>query len=148
MRNGEPDLVDFTIVRGDIPVKSVDAAYMISKEEGIGYIMINKFAETTFAEMLTSLADLSSKGMKKLIIDMRSNTGGYLGAAIQMANQFLPKNDLIVYTQGAHSPIAKQYADGRGLYQNIPLVVMIDESSASAAEVFGRRGIHRSHPGQ
>ena len=136
MRNGEPDLVDFTIVRGDIPVKSVDAAYMISKEEGIGYIMINKFAETTFAEMLTSLADLSSKGMKKLIIDMRSNTGGYLGAAIQMANQFLPKNDLIVYTQGAHSPIAKQYADGRGLYQNIPLVVMIDESSASAAEVF------------
>ena len=136
MRNGEPDLVDFTIVRGDIPVKSVDAAYMISKEEGIGYIMINKFAETTFAEMLTSLADLSSKGMKKLIIDLRSNTGGYLGAAIQMANQFLPKNDLIVYTQGAHSPIAKQYADGRGLYQNIPLVVMIDESSASAAEVF------------
>ena len=136
MRKGEPGLVDFNIVRGDIPVKSVDAAYMISPEEGIGYIMINKFAETTFAEMLTSLADLSSKGMKKLIIDMRSNTGGYLGAAIQMANQFLPKNDLIVYTQGAHSPIAKQYADGHGHYQTIPLVVMIDESSASAAEVF------------
>ncbi len=135
-RNGEPDLVDFTIVRGDIPVKSVDAAYMISPQEGIGYIMINKFGETTFAEMLTSLADLSSKGMKKLIIDLRSNTGGYLGAAIQMANQFLPKNDLIVYTQGAHSPIAKQYADGHGHYQSIPLVVMIDESSASAAEIF------------
>ena len=135
-RNDEPDLVDFTIVRGDIPVKSVDAAYMISPKDGIGYIMINKFGETTFAEMLTSLADLSSKGMKKLIIDLRSNTGGYLGAAIQMANQFLPKNDLIVYTQGAHNPTAKQYADGRGHYQTIPLVVMIDESSASAAEIF------------
>ncbi len=103
-RNGEPNLVDFSIERGDIPVKSVDAAYMISQKDGIGYIMINKFGETTFAEMLTSLAELSSKGMKKLIIDLRSNTGGYLGAAIQMVNQFLPKNDLIVYTQGAHNP--------------------------------------------
>lgn len=136
LRNGEPNLVDFTIERGDIPVKSVDAAYMISPEDGIGYIMINKFGETTFAEMMVSLAELSSKGMKKLIIDLRSNSGGYLGAAIQMANQFLPKNDLIVYTQGAHSPIAKQYADGHGRYTSIPLVVMIDESSASAAEIF------------
>lgn len=135
-RAGEPDLVDFTIERGDIPVKSVDAAYMISQADGIGYIMINKFGETTFAEMLSSLAELSSKGMKKLIIDLRGNTGGYLGAAIQMANEFLPKNDLIVYTQGAHSPIARQYANGRGHYTDIPLVVMIDESSASAAEIF------------
>ena len=135
-RNDEPNLVDFTIERGDIPVKSVDAAYMISQEDGIGYIMINKFGETTFAEMMVSLAELSSKGMKKLIIDLRSNSGGYLGAAIQMANEFLPKNDLIVYTQGAHNPMAKQFADGRGHYKNIPLVVMIDESSASAAEIF------------
>lgn len=136
LRNGEPGLVDFNIERGDIPVKSVDAAYMISQEDGIGYIMINKFGETTFSEMMVSLAELSSKGMKKLIIDLRSNTGGYLGAAIQMANEFLPKNDLIVYTQGAHSPIAKQYANGHGHYTSIPLVVMIDESSASAAEIF------------
>lgn len=135
-RNGEPNLVDFTIERGDIPVKSVDAAYMISPENGIGYIMINKFGETTFTEMLTSLAELSSKGMKKLIIDMRGNSGGYLGAAIQMANEFLPKNDLIVYTQGAHNPITRQYANGHGHYTSIPLVVMIDESSASAAEIF------------
>ena len=136
MRNGEPGLVDFTIERGDIPVKSVDATYMISEKDGIGYIMINKFGETTFAEMMVSLAELSSKGMKKLIIDLRGNSGGYLGAAIQMANQFLPKNDLIVYTQGAHSPIARQYADGHGRYASIPLVVLIDESSASAAEIF------------
>ena len=136
LRNGEPNLVDFTIERGDIPVKSVDAAYMISPEDGIGYIMINKFGETTFAEMMVSLAELSSKGMKKLIIDLRGNSGGYLGAAIQMANEFLPKNDLIVYTQGAHNPISKQYANGHGHYTSIPLAVMIDESSASAAEIF------------
>ena len=136
MRTGEPDILDFNIERGDIPVKSIDAAYMISPDEGIGYIMINKFGETTFSEMMVSLAELSSKGMKKLIIDLRSNSGGYLGAAIQMVNEFLPKNDLIVYTQGAHNPIAKQYANGHGHYQTIPLVVMIDESSASAAEIF------------
>ncbi len=133
-RNGEPNLVDFTIERGDIPVKSIDAAYMITDETG--YIMINKFGETTFAEMMVSLAELSSKGMKKLIIDLRSNSGGYLGAAIQMVNEFLPKNDLIVYTQGAHNPMTKQFADGRGHYKTLPLVVLIDESSASAAEIF------------
>ena len=136
IRSDEPSIIDFSIVRADIPVKSVDAAYMISPEQGIGYIMINKFGETTFTEMMTSLAELSSKGMKKLIIDLRSNSGGYLGAAIQMANEFLPKNDLIVYTQGAHSPIAKKYANGYGHYTSTPLVVMIDESSASAAEIF------------
>ena len=134
MRNGEPGLVDFTIERGDIPVKSIDAAYMMTDE--IGYIMINKFGETTFQEMMVSLAELTSKGMKKLIIDLRGNSGGYLGAAIQMVNEFLPKNDLIVYTQGAHNPMAKQFADGRGHYKSLPLVVMIDESSASAAEIF------------
>ena len=136
MRSDEPDILEFNIERGDIPVKSVDAAYMISPAEGIGYIMINKFGENTFYEMLTSLAELSSKGMKKLIVDLRGNTGGYLGAAIQMANEFLPKNDLIVYTQGAHNPIAKQYANGHGHYSSIPLAVLIDESSASAAEIF------------
>lgn len=135
-RSGEPEILDFNIERGDIPVKSVDAAYMISPEDGIGYIIINKFGETTFNEMLTSLAELSSKGMKKLIIDLRGNSGGYLGAAIQMANEFLPKNDLIVYTQGAHNPISKTYANGHGHYTKTPIVVMIDESSASAAEIF------------
>ena len=128
--------VVINIERGDIPVKSVDAAYMISKEDGIGYIIINKFGETTLSEMMIGLAELSSKGMRKLIIDLRGNTGGYLGAAIQMANEFLPKNDLIVYTQGAHSPISKTYANGHGHYTSTPIVVLIDESSASAAEIF------------
>ena len=136
IRSDESGILDFNIERGDIPVKSVDASYMISPEDGIGYIMINKFGETTFTEMMTGLAELSSKGMKKLIIDLRGNSGGYLGAAIQMANEFLPKNDLIVYTQGAHNPISKTYANGHGHYSKTPIVVMIDESSASAAEIF------------
>ena len=136
MRTGEPGIIDFNIERGDIPVKSVDAAYMISHSESIGYIMINKFGETTYNEMMTGLAELSSKGMKRLIVDLRGNTGGYLGAAIQMANEFLPKNDLIVYTSGAHSSIARQFANGYGHYTSIPLAVLIDESSASASEIF------------
>lgn len=133
-RTGEPGLIDFEIVRGDIPVKSVDAAYMIDSETG--YIMINKFGENTYFEMLTGLAQLSAKGMKKLIIDLRGNQGGYLGAAIQMANEFLPKNDLIVYTEGVHNPRSKTFANGYGHYRDIPMAVMIDESSASAAEIF------------
>lgn len=134
LRNGENNLIDFTIERGDIPVKSVDAAYMINKE--IGYIFINKFGETTYSEMMTGLAKLSNEGMKKLIVDLRSNTGGYLGAVIQMVNEFLPKGEMIVYTQGAHSPYSAQFANGRGRYQELPLVILIDESTASASEIF------------
>ena len=134
LRNGDDNLIDFTIERGEIPVKSVDAAYMMNKE--IGYIVINKFGETTYTEMMTGLAKLSKEGMKKLIVDLRSNTGGYLGAVIQMVNEFLPKGEMIVYTQGVHSPYAAQYANGRGRYQDLPLVVLIDESSASASEIF------------
>ena len=136
MRAGEPSILDFNIERGDIPVKSVDAAYIIDKTDGTGYIMINKFGETTYMEMVTALAELSSKGMKKLIVDLRGNGGGYLGAAISMANEFLPKNDMIVYTEGAHSQRMQQLANGYGHYTKTPLVVMIDESSASASEIF------------
>jgi carboxyl-terminal processing protease len=134
MRTGEPDLIDFTIERGPIPIKSVDAAYMLTKE--VGYILINKFGETTYSEMMNSLAYLSNEGMKKLVVDLRGNTGGYLGSAIQMVNEFLPKNDMIVYTEGAHSRYAEQRANGYGRYQTIPLVVLIDETSASASEIF------------
>lgn len=134
MRTGEPELIDFTIERGPIPLKSVDASYMITSD--IGYILINKFGETTYTEMMNSLANLKNLGMKKLIVDLRGNTGGYLGTAIQMVNEFLPKNDMIVYTEGAHSRYAEQRANGHGRYQNIPLVVMIDETSASASEIF------------
>ena len=90
----------------------------------------------TYAEMLASLAELSSQGFTNLVIDLRDNTGGYLEKAVQMVNEFLPKNRLIVYTQGRKSPRTNYKSDGRGSYQKIPLVVLINESSASAAEIF------------
>lgn len=135
-REGEKNLLDFTITRAPIPVKSVDAAYIIPGTDHVGYILINKFGENTYKEMLTGLAKLSSQGMKSLIVDLRSNTGGYLIAAILMANEFLPKGDLIVYTEGVHSPRSSQYANGQGQFKDIPLAVLIDESSASASEIF------------
>lgn len=134
MRQGDDGIIDFTIERGPIPVKSVDAAYMIDSETG--YIELNKFGETTYAEVLTGLAKLSSQGCKKLVVDLRSNTGGYMLAAIQIANEFLKKGEMIVYTQGVHSKYEAEYANGRGHYQDMPMVVLIDEGSASASEIF------------
>ena len=124
----------FTIVRGNIPIKSIDATYMINKE--LGYINIKNFGETTYAELLTSLAELEVEGFKGLVIDLRGNGGGYLSAAIQMVNEFLPKNRLIVYTQGRRSRREEYRSDGRGSYQDLPLLVLIDERTASAAEIF------------
>ena len=95
-RQGEKELLHFTIIRGDIPVKSIDATYMLNDK--FGYIKINKFGETTYPEMLISLAKLHQDKCKGIIIDLRGNTGGYMGAAIQMINEFLPKGKLIVYT--------------------------------------------------
>lgn len=133
-RRGEDKLLPFTIVRGDIPVNSVKAAYMINKE--VGYIQIDKFGETTYPEMLTALAKLNQAQFKGVVIDLRGNTGGYMGAAIQMVNEFLPANRLIVYTQGRKSPREEYRSDGRGIYQDLPLVVLVDEGSASASEIF------------
>ena len=134
LRPGDEGIIDFTIERGPIPVKSVDAAYLISDD--IGYIVLNKFGETTYSEMMTGLAKLKNEGCRKLIVDLRGNTGGFLGAAIQIVNEFLPKGRMIVYTQGLHSEYEAEYANGRGLFQNIPMVVLIDEISASASEIF------------
>lgn len=133
-RRGEKELLPFTITRGDIPVNSVKAAYMINKE--VGYIQIDKFGESTYPEMLVALAKLSQANFKGLIIDLRGNTGGYMGAAIQMVNEFLPADRLIVYTQGRKSPREEFRSDGHGSYQNLPLVVLVDEGSASASEIF------------
>ena len=133
-RHGEKAPLSFTIVRGDIPVKSVDAAYMITPE--LGYIKINKFGETTYPEMLLALASFSRQECKGVIIDLRGNTGGYMVAAIQMVNEFLPKGRLIVYTEGRNSPREDYRSDGRGSMQQIPLVVLVDEISASASEIF------------
>lgn len=133
-RPGEKELLHFTVVRGNIPVKSIDAAYMIN--EKVGYVKVNKFGETTYPELLIALAKLAQKNCEGLIIDLRGNTGGYMAAAIQMVNEFLPNNRLIVYTQGRKSPREDYNSNGTGSNQKMPLVVLVDEGSASASEIF------------
>ena len=133
-RPGEKDLLHFTVIRGNIPVKSIDAAYMIN--EKVGYIKVNKFGETTYPELLIALAKLNQKTCEGLIVDLRGNTGGYMAAAIQMVNEFLPNNRLIVYTQGCKSPREDYNSNGTGSNQKMPLVVLVDEGSASASEIF------------
>ena len=134
VRYGHKAVKTFTITRDDIPQKSVSAAYMI--DDSTGYIKIKNFGENTYPEMLVALAELSQEQFRNLIIDLRDNTGGYLTAATQMINEFLPGNRLIVYTEGRKSPRQEYKSDGRGTYQTIPLVVLINESSASASEIF------------
>lgn len=133
-RYGQKAIKYYTITRGDIPQKSISAAYMLN--DNTGYIKIKNFGENTYPELLIALAQLSQEGFSNLIIDLRDNTGGYLKSAVQMANEFLPKNRLIVYTEGRKSPRQDYKSDGRGSYQNIPLVVLINETSASASEIF------------
>lgn len=133
-RAGHKQLLTFRITRGDVPVKTVDAAYMAAP--AVGYIRVSSFGDTTYPEFLAALANLQGEGFEKLIIDLRGNPGGYMETAVQLANEFLPKNSLIVYTQGRKSPRKEYRTDGRGMYQNMPLVVLVDETSASASEIF------------
>lgn len=133
-RDDKKELLDFLIIRGDIPLNSIKASYLINDQ--VGYIKVNTFGRTTHMEMLNSLAVLSHKGMKSLVIDLRGNTGGFMEAAIQVANEFLKKNQLIVYAEGRKYPRSSEYANGNGSFQNLPLVVLIDELSASASEIF------------
>lgn len=133
-RHGTKEQVFFDVVRGDIPNESVVAAYMIDKN--IGYVKIKKFGEQTYAEMLVALARLNIDGMKNLIVDLRGNTGGYMHIAIQMVNEFLPANRLVVYTEGRKSPREEFKSDGRGSFKQLPIVVLMDEASASASEIF------------
>lgn len=133
-RFGHKDVLQFTVTRGDIPQRSIASTYMLDNHTG--YIRIKNFGETTYAELLVSLATLAQQSVDNLIIDLRDNTGGYLDRAVQIANEFLPKNKLIVYTQGRKSPRQEYRSDGHGSYQNIPLVVLINEGSASASEIF------------
>lgn len=133
VRYGSKKQQVYEITRGEVKTKSITATYMI--DENTGYIRIKNFGENTYAEMLVSLAKLSQEGFDNLIIDLRDNTGGYLEAAVQMANEFLTKDRLIVYTEGRKSQRQEYKTDGRGSYQNIPLVILINESSASASEI-------------
>lgn len=134
VRYGQKDVKKITITRADIPQKSITSVYMLDNETG--YIKIKNFGENTYAELLVALAELSQDGFSKLVIDLRDNTGGYLESAVQMIKEFLPKNKLIVYTEGRKSPRVEYRSDGTGSYKNIPLVVLINEGSASASEIF------------
>lgn len=133
-RHGEKELLHFTIIRGDIPVKSIDATYMLNDK--YGYIRIEKFAETTYAEMLIALARLHQENCEGVVIDLRGNTGGYLEVAFQMVNEFLPKDKLIVYTEGRKFPRKNYFSNGTGSSQQMPIIVLLDEWSASASEIF------------
>ena len=133
VRHGVKGITDFTVVRGDIPVVSVDAYYMIN--EKTGYIRVKNFGEQTYAEMLVALAELNIEGMEGLVVDLRGNTGGYMHIAIQMANEFLPKDRLIVYTEGRAARRSEFLAHGTGQMRNGRLVVLVDEYSASASEI-------------
>ncbi|MBQ9636279.1 MAG: S41 family peptidase [Prevotella sp.] len=134
LRYGQKDVKQFTVTRGEIPQRSITSTYML--DANTGYIRIKNFGETTYAELLVALATLAQQDLQHLVIDLRDNTGGYLDRAVQIANEFLPRNKLIVYTQGRRSPRQEYRSDGHGSYQQIPLVVLINEGSASASEIF------------
>lgn len=133
-RFGEKGVKYFVVTRADIETRSISATYMLN--DTTGYIRIKSFGEKTYAEMLASLAKLSQEGFSNLVIDLRDNSGGYLESAVNMIQEFLPKDRLIVYTEGRKSPRREYRSNGRGAYQDIPLVILINEGSASAAEIF------------
>ena len=133
-RATEKKLLDFVVTRDDIPQNTINAAYMLN--EDYGYIEISKFGRTTHVELLNAIAKLNHQGCKGLVIDLRENTGGYLEAAVNMLNEFLPTGKLIVYAEGRCYPRTEQYANGAGSCQTTPLVVLVDEGSASASEIF------------
>lgn len=133
VRAGEKSAKDVPITRGVVPVKTIDAAYMA--DDVTGYIRITSFGENTYAEFLAALAELDQRHMQNLVIDLRGNLGGYMEPAVQIANEFLPANQLIVYTEGRRSPRQDYHSDGRGTYQQMPLFILVDESSASASEI-------------
>ena len=133
VRQGIKDRLKFMVVRDKIPVKSVDATYMIRPT--IGYIRIGNFGATTYSEFLESLEKLRKEGMESLILDLQENGGGYLKAAVDVANEFLQKGDLIVYTEGRKTPRTEYTADGSGIFQKGKVVVLVDGYTASAAEI-------------
>lgn len=134
LRKNNSELLDFDIVRDKIPQFSVDASYMIDSE--IGYIKVNRFTATTYDEFRSALAKLNDQGLQKLILDLTGNPGGYMNMAIQMADEFLPGNPMIVFTKGKEYRYNQEHTAGRtGIFEELPLIVLIDEGSASASEI-------------
>ena len=133
LREGSDDLLSFDITRDKIPIYSIDVAYMVN--DNTGYVKITNFALTTHDEFKSALKELNSQGMKNLIVDLRDNSGGIMDAAVQIANEFLKKDQLIVYTEGRAQPRSEARATGTGMFQDGDLVILIDEWSASASEI-------------
>ena len=134
-RNNSNNLLTFEVTRGDIPVNTVDAAYLINPTTG--YVKVNKFGRTTYSEFFTSLVKLKAAGARNFILDLRGNGGGFMEMAIMMANEFLPANSPIVYTRGRNDDDeSRVFSDGTGSFIDSELVVLIDEYSASASEIF------------
>jgi carboxyl-terminal processing protease len=133
LRQGLNEIVNFEITRDKIPIYSVDVSFMLNQE--VGYIKISRFARTTYSEFIEAIDKLQEQGMKKIIIDLRNNNGGYLDAATNIANEFLPEGKLIVYTQGKARPRQNVYSNARGRCIDTPVAVIIDEFSASASEI-------------
>ena len=133
VRRGISDTLAFKVTRDKIPVNSIDATYMI--RPNVGYIRIGNFGATTHREFVESLMKLEKQGMRDLILDLEGNGGGYLQAAVDIANELLPKNDLIVYTTGLRVPRMEYRAKGNGILQDGKIVVLVDEYTASAAEI-------------
>ena len=132
-RRGVEGLMDYTITRDVIPTYSVDIAYML--DENIGYLKLSKFSATTYDEFKRGIRKLQSQGMKQLIFDLRGNSGGYLNAAVDIADVFLPRGSMIVYTEGRNRPRRDMKASHRGILEDMPVVVLIDSESASASEI-------------
>lgn len=133
VRRGISDILYFTVKRDKIPVKSIDAVYMI--RPGIGYVRIGSFGATTYKEFVDALTQLKEEGMKDLILDLQDNGGGYLQAAVDISNEFLQRGDMIVYTKGRRVPAYDYVAKGNGMFLDGKVVVLINEYTASAAEI-------------
>lgn len=133
MRKGEGKLIDFVITRDKIPIYSITASYMAAP--GVGYIKLERFSATTMQEFGQALEKLRAQGMVDMMLDLQGNVGGYLYTAVDLCNQFLGDNELIVYTQGLHAPYQPYFSNNRGVFKEGRVVVMIDEGSASAAEI-------------
>ncbi len=133
-RKGLPDLLSFNITRGDIPIYSVDVSYMIDNKTG--YVKVGRFAEKTYEEFMAALAKLENGGAEQFIIDLRGNPGGYLSSVIRMVNEMLDKGELIVYTAGRTQPKKVFNSESRGKYFGKRSVILVDEYSASASEIF------------
>lgn len=132
-RVGVSDLVNITVTRGVIPIKSILSAYMIRPE--VGYILFSQFSRNAHKELMEAVAMLQKQGMKKLVLDIRDNSGGFLDQAILIANEFLPAEKMIVYTQERSGIQTKQYSDGRGALKDMEVAVLINEHSASSSEI-------------